>query len=471
VATVLIVEDEEVLGKNIRRTLEKIGHAVTVAPSCAEAERLFAEIHPDLTLLDLRLPDGSGLDLLGRLRAEHPSATVLMMTAHATIEDAVRAIKLGARDYLQKPLHMDDLRHAVARALEEAQLRTEVSYFRGREASGAALDAIAGGCGAIEELRVKLRRLCALPPDATPPTVLVTGETGTGKGLVARVLHYNGPRADRPFIEINCAAIPENLVESELFGHERGAFTDARTSKIGLFQAADRGTLFLDELGCLPLAIQIKILKAIEEKTIRPLGARSDRKIDVHIVAATNSDLEEMVRAGAFRQDLFYRLSVARLEVPPLRTRGEDVLLLAGRFVHELARRYRVPAKTLTPDAEAAIRRYPWPGNVRELRNTLDRAVLFADGDLLDARALALPDVRGDGAAPTVRATSDARVEVEIPDGGLDFEELERTLLVQALRKSGGSQTGAARLLGLSRDTLRYRLEKFAIDVAATRET
>jgi len=471
VATVLIVEDEEVLGKNIRRTLEKVGHAVTVAPSCAAAERLFAEIHPDLTLLDLRLPDGSGLDLLGRLRAEHPSATVLMMTAHATIEDAVRAIKLGARDYLQKPLHMDDLRHAVARALEESQLRTEVSYFRGREASGAALDAIAGGCGAIEELRVKLRRLCALPPDATPPTVLVTGETGTGKGLVARVLHYNGPRADRPFIEINCAAIPENLVESELFGHERGAFTDARTAKIGLFQAADRGTLFLDELGCLPLAIQIKILKAIEEKTIRPLGARSDRKIDVHIVAATNSDLEEMVRAGAFRQDLFYRLSVARLEVPPLRTRGDDVLLLARRFVQELTRRYRVPAKTLTPDAEVAIRRYPWPGNVRELRNTLDRAVLFADGDLLDARALALPDARGNGAAPALRTTGDARVEVEIPDGGLDFEELERTLLVQALRKSGGSQTGAARLLGLSRDTLRYRLEKFAIDVAATRET
>ncbi|MEW6271911.1 MAG: sigma-54 dependent transcriptional regulator [Thermodesulfobacteriota bacterium] len=467
-ANLLIVEDEEVLGKNIRRTLEKVGHTVALAPSCAEAERLFAELHPDLTLLDLRLPDGSGLDLLGRMRAQHPAATVLMMTAHATIEDAVRAIKLGARDYLQKPLHMEDLRHAVARALEEAQLRTEVSYYRSREASGAGFDAIAGGCAAIDELRAKLRRLCSLPADATPPTVLVTGETGTGKGLVARVLHYNGPRAEKPFIEINCAAIPENLVESELFGHERGAFTDARTSKVGLIQAADRGTLFLDELGCLPLAIQIKILKAIEEKTIRPLGARSDRKVDVHIVAATNSDLEEMVRAGSFRQDLFFRLSVARLEVPPLRERGDDVLLLARRFVQELAHRYRVPPKTLAPDAEAAIRRYPWPGNVRELRNTLDRAVLFAEGDVLDARALALPDVGGGSLA--LRTTGDGALEVEIPEAGLDFEALERALLVQALRKSGGSQTGAARLLGLTRDTLRYRLEKFAIDVAATRE-
>mgnify|MGYP000086894299 CR=1 FL=1 len=464
----LIVEDEEILGKNIRRALEKVGHSATVATSCGEAERIFTELQPDLTLLDLRLPDGSGLDLLARLRAQQPNASILMMTAHATVEDAVRAIKLGARDYLQKPLHMDDLRHAVARTLEEAQLRTEVSYFRNRESSGAELEALLGGCAAIEELRSKLRRLCSLPVDATPPTVLVTGETGTGKGLIARVLHYNGVRADKPFIEINCAAIPENLVESELFGHERGAFTDARTAKAGLFQAADRGTLFLDELGCLPSSIQVKILKVIEEKTIRPLGGRSDRKVDVQIVAATNSDLEDMVRAGTFRQDLFFRLSVARLQVPPLRDRGADVLTLAKRFLAELTRRYRVPERRLTADAEAAIGLYAWPGNVRELRNTLDRAVLFGEGDALDARTLSLPDAGPSGVS--VRADGAGRVEVEIPEGGMQFEELERALLLQALRKSGGSQTAAARLLGLSRDTLRYRLEKFGIDVAAMRE-
>jgi len=467
VPSLLIIEDEEILGKNVRRALEKLGHNVTLATTCGEAERLFGELQPDLTLLDLRLPDGNGIDLLARIRSQQPNACVLMMTAHATIEDAVRAIKLGARDYLQKPLHMDDLRHAVTRALEETQLRTEVSYYRGREASGAGFEAIAGSCAAIDELRSRVRRLCSLPVDAVPPTVLVTGETGTGKGLVARVLHYNGPRADKPFIEINCAAIPENLVESELFGHERGAFTDARTSKVGLIQAADRGTLFLDELGCLPIAIQVKILKTIEEKTVRPLGGRADRKVDVAIVAATNSNLEDMVRAGTFREDLFFRLSVARLEVPPLRERGGDVVMLARRFLGELTRRYRLPEKCLTSEAEAAITRHPWPGNVRELRNTLDRAVLFSEGDLIDARALGLPD-----AAPTaaVRANGAGRVEVEIPDGGLQFEELERTLLLQALRKSGGSQTGAARLLGLSRDTLRYRLEKFGIDAATARD-
>ena len=466
--TLLIVEDEEILGKNIRRALEKLGHAVSLAQTCGDAERLFSELNPDLTLMDLRLPDGSGLDLLAKLRAQSPSSQMIMMTAHATIEDAVRAIKLGAVDYLQKPLHMDDLRHAVTRALEENQLRTEVSYYRGREASGAGLEAIAGGCPQIEELRTKVRRLSGLPADAVPPTVLVTGETGTGKGLLARVLHYNGPRAEKPFIEINCAAIPETLVESELFGHERGAFTDARTSKVGLFQAADRGTLFLDELGCLPIAIQVKILKAIEEKTIRPVGGRADRKIDVAVVAATNSDLEDMVRAGTFREDLFYRLSVARLSVPPLRDRGDDVALLARRFLIELAQRYRLPEKRLTPDAEAAIARYSWPGNVRELRNTLDRAVLFSEGDLIDARALALPDrAAAMGSSPGAAATNG---EFVIPEGGLQFEDLERSLLVQALKKSGGSQTGAARLLGLSRDTLRYRLEKFGIDAASVRE-
>jgi DNA-binding NtrC family response regulator len=468
VPSLLIVEDEEILGKNIRRALEKLGHTVALATTCSDAERLFGELQPDLTLLDLRLPDGSGIDLLARIRAQQPSACVLMMTAHATIEDAVRAIKLGARDYLQKPLHMDDLRHAVTRALEETQLRAEVSYYRSRQASGSGFEAIAGSCAAIDELRGKVRRLCSLPADTVPPTVLLTGETGTGKGLVARVLHYNGTRADKPFIEINCAAIPENLVESELFGHERGAFTDARSAKGGLFQAADRGTLFLDELGCLPIAIQVKILKAIEEKTVRPIGARTDRKIDVAIVAATNSSLEDMVRAGTFRQDLFFRLSVARLEVPALRERGNDIAMLARRFLTEITERYRQPEKGLTPEAEAAIKRHPWPGNVRELRNTLDRAVLFSEGDLIDARALGLPETAPSLVAFRVDVTGG--LTLEIPEGGLQFEELERMLLVQALRKSGGSQTGAARLLGLTRDTLRYRLEKFGIEAATLRE-
>jgi DNA-binding NtrC family response regulator len=461
VSSILIVEDEEILAKNVKRTLEKLGHTVAVATTCGEGERSFAEMQPDLALLDLRLPDGSGLDLLARLRAQQSDVPILIMTAYATIEEAVSAIKLGARDYLQKPLHLDDLRHTVTRTLEETQLKTEVSYYRSREATGASLESIIGDSAAIVELRAKLTRLCALPASAAPPTVLICGETGTGKGLVARMLHYNGPRAERPFIEINCAAIPENLVESELFGHERGAFTDARTSKVGLFQAADRGTLFLDELGALPLATQVKILKAIEEKTVRPIGGRTDRTVDVQIVAATNSDVEQMVRSGTFREDLYYRLCVARLEVPPLRQRGTDVIVLAQRFLADLTQRYRASRKRLNAAAEAAVLSYPWPGNVRELRNTLDRAVLFTDGDVIDANALGLP-----AAASTpvrVQPQSGGRFEVEIPDGGFQFEDLERTLLVKALEKSGGSQSGAARLLGMTRDTLRYRMEKFGI--------
>ena len=459
-ATLLVIEDEVVLGKNIRKTLEKLGHAVEVAATGADGERLFGELHPDLTLLDLRLPDASGLDLLPRLKAAHPDGVVVLMTAYAAIEDAVRAMKLGAADYLQKPLNLDELRQVVSQLLDTAQLQQEVSYYRNRESRGAELDAIIGQCPAIEELRSRIRRLATLPAGA-PPTVLVTGETGTGKGLVARVLHYSGARAERPFIEVNCAAIPENLVEAELFGYERGAFTDAKTSKVGLIQAADRGTLFLDEIGCLPLAFQAKILKAIEDKTVRPVGGRSERRVDVHIVAATNSDLATMPRNGQFREDLFYRLQVAQLQIPPLRERGEDVILLAGAMLRDLCSGYRLPARQFNDAALAAIRRYRWPGNVRELRNTLDRAVLFSDEETIGPEVLALP-VEVSEAPLAVDESGELRFE--IPDGGVRFEDIERALIVSALRKSGGSQSAAARLLGLSRDTLRYRMEKFGIE-------
>jgi two-component system, NtrC family, response regulator AtoC len=462
----LVIEDEEVLAKNIKRTLERLGHEVAVAGTCREGERLFAELAPDLTLLDLQLPDATGLELLPRLCGRDAHANVIIMTAYASVEDAVAAIKLGARDYLQKPLRMDDLRHAVTRALEERQLKTELSYYRSREAKDAAVESIVGRCAPIEDLRAKLRRLCALPPSAIPPTVLVSGETGTGKGLVARVLHYNGPRAARPFIEINCGAIPEHLVEAELFGHERGAFTDARAARIGLIQAADRGTLFLDELGALPLPIQVKVLKVIEEKTVRLVGGRSERPVDVQIIGATNADLEAMVRDGSFREDLYYRLRVATLAVPPLRERGDDVILLAVRLLEELAARYRAPRKRLSEDAERALRRYGWPGNVRELRNTLDRAVVFGEGEIIDAGALALPDA-GRPWAPRLDVEVATTYALELPPGGIRFETLERSLLVQALKQAHGSQSGAARLLGMSRDTLRYRLEKFGIDPAA----
>jgi DNA-binding NtrC family response regulator len=457
----LVIEDEAVLAKNIKRALEKLGHTVAIAATGAEGERLFAEIEPDLTLLDLRLPDSGGLELLPRLRAKNDNANVIVMTAFASVEDAVQAIKLGARDYLQKPMHLDDLRHAVTRALEEAQLHREVSYYREKESRGAALDGLLGRCPSIDELRAKINRLCSLPANANPPTVLIVGETGSGKGLLARVLHYNGQRAGKPFIEVNCAAIPDNLVEAELFGYERGAFTDAKTSKEGLFQAADGGSLFLDEIGCLGLALQVKILKAIEDKTVRPLGGRAERKVDIQIIAATNADLEAMVAAGTFREDLYYRLRVASLRVPPLRERGDDALLLAEKFIADISRSYRIPPRPLSDAAKQLIRSYRWPGNVRELRNTLENVVLFAEGDEIDAPAFGLPQAT---TAASLQVRGDSGFQIEIPDEGLRFEELERALIVSALSKAEGSQSGAARLLGMSRDTLRYRMEKFQIE-------
>ena len=460
-ASILVIEDEAVLAEGIKRTLEKVGHVVSVAATAKDGLKIFAEQRPDLTLLDLHLPDARGLDLLPQLAGT--GASVIIMTAFATVEDAVRAIKVGARDYLQKPLNMDDLRHTVGRALEEAQLRNVLSYYRERETPPAGIEGILGAAPAVEELRERLRRLCALTERTPPPTVLITGETGTGKGLVARTLHYAGPRRERPFIEINCAAIPEALVESELFGHERGAFTDAKVARSGLFQAADRGTLFLDEVGCLPLVIQVKLLKAIEEKAVRPVGGRSERGIDVHVVAATNSDLEAMVRKGAFREDLYYRLRVAPLDVPPLRERGSDIELLTDTFLSELFARYRIPPKPVAAATRARIHAYPWPGNIRELRNTLDRAVLFGKEAEVDPAALALPLVT---TSTRIEIASDSRFEFDIPDSGLQFEDLERSMIVAALRKAGGSPAGAARLLGMTRDTMRYRIEKFGIEAA-----
>ncbi len=463
-ASILVIEDEEVLAKNIKRTLEKIGHAVRLAGTAAAAFEETARERPDLVLLDLRLPDAGGLDILQRLREQDAAANVLMMTAYASVEDAVQAIRLGARDYLPKPLHLEDLRHAVERALREARLQTEVSYYRDREAHGAALETLVGSCEAMQKLRSRIQRLCSLPPDAAPPTVFVGGETGTGKGLVARVLHYNGPRASQPFIDVNCAAIPENLVEAELFGYEKGAFTDAKAAKPGLFQAADKGTLFLDEIGCLSLAIQGKILKAIEDKRVRPVGGRAESQVDIQIIAATNSPLEKMAADGTFREDLYYRLQVAPLAVPPLRERGADILLLADTFLAEITHRYRTGPMTLASDARQAIETYRWPGNVRELRNVLDRAVLFCDGNVIDAAALGLPRP-ATAAVPTIPAAAFDASQFEIPDTGIRLEDVEKGLLQSALRKAKGNQTEAARLLGMSRDTLRYRIEKFGITV------
>jgi two-component system response regulator AtoC len=459
--TLLIVEDETVLARTLTRAFTSRGWSVHHAAGAAQARRVAAEVAPDVVLLDLRLPDGSGLDVLAEIGAATPDVPVIMMTGHGSVAEAVEAMKKGARDFVQKPFELEEIRLKVERALDATRERREIAYYRERERMAGT---ILGESPAVQALRRTVERLAQVTtgPGSPAPTVLLLGETGTGKGHVARALHAAAGRREGPFVEVNCTALPENLVEAELFGHEKGAFTDARTARAGLFEAADGGTVFLDEIGHISQALQSKFLKTIEEKTVRRIGATSTRRVDVQVIAATSRDLEAAVRLGEFREDLHQRLAVAVIRIPPLRERGRDVLLLAHHFLAEASRRYGSGPRSLAPAAEAVLLAHAWPGNVRELANALERAVLFSDDEPLGAEALGL------GIAPgtpgRVAAGPAGEVRVEFPDTGLSLEAVERALLVAALEKAGGNQSAAARLLAVSRDTLRYRMDKFGLD-------
>ncbi|MBI1817446.1 MAG: sigma-54-dependent Fis family transcriptional regulator [Deltaproteobacteria bacterium] len=457
--TLLIVEDEAVLARNLAKAFSRQGYEVHHAANVAEATRIASVTPLDIVLLDLRLPDGSGLDVLDALIANDPDQPVVMMTAYGSVADAVRAMQRGARDFVQKPLDLDEIALKVEHALKSTRQRREISYYRER---GSAAGTILGESPGAERLRTLITRIARMTagPGAPAPTVLLLGETGSGKGHVARALHAASGRRDGPFIEVNCTALPENLVEAELFGYERGAFTDAKTARAGLFETAEGGTLFLDEIGHISGALQAKFLKVIEEKVVRRIGANAARRIDVQIIAATNRDLEAATRLGEFREDLYQRLSVAVIRIPPLREREGDALRLARDLLNDACRRYSVPPRALSPEAEAAIARHPWPGNVRELGNTMERVVLFSDNDPVRIEDLGLPDSAP--AAGRVTVAPSGEIQIDFPDGGLSLEAVERALLVRALDKAG-NQSAAARLLGISRDTLRYRMEKFGL--------
>lgn len=459
--TILIVEDEAVLARTLSKVFARHGLEAQLAGNLAEATRIVAEMPIDLVLLDLRLPDGSGLDFLERLISSDADRAVIMMTAHGSVADAVRAMQLGARDYVQKPFDLDEIQLKVSGALRNGQQRREISYYREREA---AAGSILGVSPAAERLRAVVSRIGRMTggPGAPAPTILLLGETGSGKGHVARALHAGGGRAGGPFIEVNCTALPENLVEAELFGYERGAFTDAKTAHPGLFETAESGTLFLDEVGHVSPSLQAKFLKVIEDKTVRRLGSTAARKIDVQIVAATNRDLEAAMRLGEFREDLYQRLSVAVIRIPPLREREGDAVDLARTLLHDMCRRYALPERQLSPEAEVAIMRHPWTGNVRELANCMERVVLFCDSPKVSTEDLGLSSAAL--AAGRVAVAPSGEVQIDFPDSGLSLEVVERKLIERALEKASGNQSAAARLLGISRDTLRYRLEKFATE-------
>jgi DNA-binding NtrC family response regulator len=452
---VLVVDDEQLIRWSLRSGLEEEGYTVGEAGSGKEALAALAQDDWDLVFLDHRLPDTTGLQVLERIHADNPDVCVVMMTAFGTVEDAVQAMKLGAYDYLTKPVRPDEMVVVAAKALETTRLRREVRRLRAERQDQFGKFKIVGTSPAMAEVLAMVEKICASP--AT--TVLLEGESGTGKNVVAKAIHYASPRRDAPFVNITCSALTESLLESELFGHERGAFTDAKTQKKGLLEVAAGGTAFLDEIGEMGPAMQAKLLRFLEEKSFKRVGGTRDIKVDVRIIAATNRDLDQDVHDGRFRQDLYYRLEVIPIRIPPLRERQEDIPALAQHFLDEFNRELRRETEGLTPAAIALLLAHDWPGNVRELRNVIERVMILEDKHVIDA-----------GDLPTFRKTAepsgdDGAPEVgrRLPVGRLSLDELERAAIRQALDASGGNQVRAAKLLGISRDTLRYRIKKYEL--------
>ena len=445
-ATILIVDDEPLVRWSLKERFSREGYTMLEAGTAAEAIAQ-AGASLDLVLLDYRLPDGDGLTVLRRFKELAPDTPVVFMTAFSTVENAVEAMKHGAYHYVNKPFNLDDVAAIVEKALETGRLRREVRTYRTNQGRDFSFDAIIGESPAMVAVKLLLRRVASSPAS----TVLLTGETGTGKDLAAKAIHYNSDRAAKSFVNITCSALPEQLLESELFGHERGAFTDARQQKRGLFETADGGTIFLDEIGEMTLGLQSKLLRFLEEKTFKRVGGLVDVRVNVRVIAATNRDLDAEVRSGRFREDLFYRLQVMPVKLPALRDRAGDIARLAGHYIDRYNGEFRKRVKGLRPEALALLEQYRWPGNVRELRNALERAMLLAEGDRLTAEDFG--SLSG----------SDETFAFRLPAGGVVLEDVERQLLEQALERCRGNQTRAGLLLGINRDQVRYRIEKFGL--------
>jgi two-component system response regulator PilR (NtrC family) len=458
-AAILVVDDEASMREFLEILLAKQGHRVTTAADAAGAlaqvER--AEGDLDLVITDLRLGADSGIDVLRRVKERSPGTEVVMVTAFATTENAVQAMKLGAYDYVLKPFKVDELRLIVEKALEHRALLQENRVLRHRVGKPRlAAPEIIGKSAAMEEVRALVEKVA---PART--TVLVTGESGVGKEVVARAIHDRSDRRTQPFVAINCGAIPEGLIESELFGHEKGSFTGATESKAGLFEVAGSGTMFLDEVAELPLPLQVRLLRALQERRIRRVGGSADIAVSARIIAATNRDLAQDVAAGRFREDLYYRLNVIQIRVPPLRARREDIPLFVAHFLVRFAVEAGKGEMRIASDASRRLAEYDYPGNVRELANVLERAVTLADG----------PEIRVPDLPPALREPAGAAqvaAPLDLPDAGLDLQAhldgVERRFLEQALSRTGGVKTEAARILSLTFRSLRYRLAKFGID-------
>jgi two-component system response regulator AtoC len=460
----LIVDDDRLIRWSLRQKCEEWGYQVAEAEAGEPGLKLAQRESPDLILLDVRMPDMTGLEVLDQLKKSGDTTPVIMITADPQLDDAKAALKLGAYDFIGKPLDFDEL-HVTVRT----SLRTQVQTLRGEVRRGAGYGNVVGKSQKMIELMNFVRKVAA--SEAT--TILIQGESGTGKDLIAKSIHYESHRQDKPFVAINCSAIPETLMEAELFGHEKGAFTDAKQMKKGLFEAADGGTLFLDEIGELSPLLQAKLLRVLEDQVIRRVGGIRDMQVNVRVIAASNRDLEKAVREAEFRQDLYYRLAIIAIFIPPLRDRKEDILPLVDFFIERYNRTFKKSIRGITDDTRRLLLGHNWPGNVRELKNTIERGMILEEELFL--RPLYLPFSVGESGGPTMferSSSGDGGVTLAdgrklprlyIPEGGTSLEEVEHVLVEMAMRQSNNNQTHAAKLLDISRDALRYKLKKFGL--------
>jgi DNA-binding NtrC family response regulator len=462
--TILVVDDDPDMRQFIRLDLEERGYEIIEAGDGEEGVAQFNAMLPDLTLIDVGLPGAyDGVELLRRIHETHAHHPVLIISGQASPERAVEAMKQGAFDYLGKPLNLEKMALLIERGLSSVRKDDQLEHVAKTQKAAYGFDRIIGRCAAVQEVANTARKVATVPF----ATVLLTGESGTGKELVAHAIHLASANAKEPFVEVNCAAMPETLLEAELFGFEKGAFTDAKQRKRGLFEVASAGTFFLDEIGEMTPNLQVKLLKVIEERSFRRLGGTTPISVQFRLIAATNADLQERMAAGAFRRDLYYRLNVFNIHLPPLRERDTDVLLVTEHFIRHFNREFGKSISGVTPDAQQLLLSYDWPGNIRELRNAVERAVLIGASDEIRPQDLAIkarlqPAAAAPSPAPEV-ASPAALFDIKIPSHGVNFEEVERQLIRLAMRHCNNNASAAARFLRMTRETLRYRLKKFGI--------
>jgi len=448
---ILVVDDEQLIRWSLEQNLKKQGYEVITAGSGEDALRLVREELPDLMLLDIQLPGMNGIEVLEKVKEFEEEVVVIMVTALGVLETAVKAMRLGAYDYINKPFNLDELAIVIKKALENRELRREVAHLRSAQTSRYGIDNIIGSSRHMENVKAMIRKIAQ--SDAS--TVLIQGESGTGKELVAKAIHYESARADKPFMAINCAAMPETLLESELMGHEKGSFTDAKAQKKGLFEVADGGTIFLDEIGDMEMGMQAKLLRVLEERSFRRIGGTRDIAVDVRIVSATNKDLLKAIEEKTFRNDLYYRIQVIPIYLPPLRERKEDIIPLVTHFINHYNREFGKTVGGISKMAEKFLAEYAWPGNTRELRNVIERAIILESEDTLLLEHLPQEIVSKTGGSAA------GPVSFRLPPEGIDIEDVERELIRQALEISEGNQSKAAKKLNLGIDAFRYRMKKF----------